>query len=266
VVLFRRLKALNCLQYRSFLLTTEDSNTAQPLTTWPPLPPAERRELKSFLLYEGEGLVVVSKPPGISCSGLAMTDPNCLQYRLMQYYGARVWTVHQLDADTSGVNLYALRRAVAADAQQRMHGGGAVKKYLALCHGAPEFETVEVDAPIGFVDEQQRCLGVTPRGRAARSQVTVLARHGQFAALDIRIFTGRTHQIRIHLSHLGHPLVGEHWYIDKPCDLSPRQALHAAGLRFTDGREPRQFDAPWPADLAEVAQRLGLPFDLPNPT
>ncbi len=221
-------------------------------------PPPGLERLADLFLYEDGGLVVVDKPAGIPSTGLALDDPRCLQFWLMRHYGGMIWAVHQLDADTSGVNVFAREKALVAAMKARMTAPTGVKTYFAVCHGSPAFEQREIDAPIGFLDAEETRLGVLQGGKSARSLVTVLERSGPFAALSVRIFTGRTHQIRIHLAHAGHPLVGEAWYRAPPCSLTPRQALHAAALRFEDGLEPAAFVAPLPADLRELLARLGF--------
>jgi len=133
-----------------------------------------------------------------------------------------------------------------------------VKEYVAYCHGEVPFEARDVEEPIGFLDAERTRLGVTASGRAARTRITLLERKSGFSALRIRIFTGRTHQIRIHMSYLGHPLVGEYWYREEPCTLWPRQALHARSVRFVDGLSPQGFVAPLAADLLELGGMLGF--------
>ncbi|MBI4881434.1 MAG: RluA family pseudouridine synthase [Planctomycetes bacterium] len=221
-------------------------------------PPPGLERLADLFLYEEGGLVVVDKPAGIPSTGLSLDDPRCLQFWLMRHFGGMVWAVHQLDADTSGVNVFARAKALVAAMKTRMAAATGVKRYFAVCHGAPDFDEKEIDAPIGFLDAEETRLGVTPSGKSARSLVTVLERSGAFAALSVRIFTGRTHQIRIHLAHAGHPLVGEARYRAPPCVLLRRQALHATAMRFADGLEPAAFVAPLPADLRELLVRLGF--------
>ncbi len=217
------------------------------------------RTVDDCLLHVGDGLIVVNKPPGISSTGLTLADEDCVQHHLRRRFGGMIWAVHQLDKATSGVNLFVLQRHLVARCRDAMVAGE--KTYLTLCHGRPAFDEIEIDAPIGEIDSEKRCLGVTADGRPARTRVTVLDRTDAFAALRVRLFTGRTHQIRIHLSHAGHPLVGEPWYRVPPCTLAPRQALHAWRLVLQEGTNARAFTAPIPADLDDVARRLGLRFD-----
>lgn len=221
-------------------------------------PPTELTDLESRFLHHADGLLAVDKPAGIPTSGLQLDDPRCLQFWLMRHFGDMVWAIHQLDADTSGVNLFATDKKVAAHTQRRMAAQTAAKTYLAICHGAVDLDEQEIDRPIGFLDAERKLLGVTEAGRPARSRVTVLDRSDAHSLLRVRIFTGRTHQIRIHLASLGHPLVGECWYRDPPCKLTERQALHAWSIRFEDGEEPGGLQAPVPADLGLLARAMQL--------
>ena len=214
-----------------------------------------------ILWLDGEALAY-DKPAGLSTSGLSLDDPDCLQHRLMRRFGRMVWAVHQLDKDTSGVNLFALERRAVRPLHLRMKPPGGRKLYLALVHGRPEDDRFEVDAPIGFLDEERRRLGVHPSGKPARTRFHVLARGPAHALLAVALLTGRTHQIRIHLAHAGHPLVGEPWYRHEPCRLARRQMLHAWELTLAPtGTQPeRTIRAPVPVDLCEAAQRLQVPF------
>lgn len=215
-------------------------------------------EAKSLLLERHGDLLVVNKPHGWPTSGHTLADPDCVQWLLMQEVGGMVWAAHQLDADTSGVCLFACNKKLVTQVQELLSRPETRKEYLAIVSGEPDWEEIEERSPIGRIDE--RTLGVHSAGKPARSVFRVLDRRGGFAVIAARIFTGRTHQIRIHLSHLGHPLVGEEWYANPPCKLHFRQALHARSIHFAEnGILPVDtVSAPLPADLLELAERLGL--------
>lgn len=210
-------------------------------------------DLDARIIYQGEGLLVVNKPYNIPTSGRTLDDDDALQYWLMQRQGDKVWAVHQLDADTTGVNLFVTRKQLVATMQQAL--SASVKTYLAVVHGEPSWDKQVCRAAIGEVDA--RSLGVTEHGRTAHSEFTVLAKAAGFALLKAQIFTGRTHQIRIHLAHLGHALVGEEWYRSTPCHLHPRQALHAHSVSIYQP-DQRTFVAPLAPDLQQLCQRLNL--------
>ncbi len=208
------------------------------------------------MLVESDGLLIVDKPPGLPTSGRHLEDPDCLQFWLMDRHGGMVWAVHQLDADTSGVNVFATRKPLVPELQARLRSPNGEKIYLAIVHGDPRWDRANCTEPIGLVGE--RSLGVHPAGRPAHSAFAVVDRTEHHAMVEARLFTGRTHQLRIHLAHLGHPLVGEEWYRSEPCTVHPRQALHAWRVRLGPGLEPRDLHAPLAPDLVALAEALDL--------
>ena len=215
-------------------------------------------DLDSRILFETDEIVVVDKPWGVPSTGRQLDDPDSLQHVLMQRYGGMTWAVHQLDADTSGLNVFAKVRKAVPRWQARMRYPSGEKIYVAIVHGEVAADQV-IDAPIGIVaTEPTRCLGITPDGRRALTRVEVVARRDGFSILRLRIETGRTHQIRIHCSSIGHPLVGERWYREEKCHRHARQALHAADLRFDDGDKPAALHCPLASDLVELLRSLGF--------
>lgn len=217
--------------------------------------------LRGRLLHLDDELIVIDKPAGISSTGLSLDDEDCAQGRLMRCFGGMVWAAHQLDKPTSGVNVFTRSARGVERVRRAMTAPGSAKEYLAIVHGEPPFDALCVDAPIGFVDAGQHNLGIAP-GKAARTTVEVIDRRGGFGLLRACLHTGRTHQVRIHLALLGHPLVGENWYRDPPCTLAPRHALHAVRL-VLGGHASHRFETPLPDDLRVLAIGLGLD---PTPT
>ncbi|MFT5432611.1 MAG: 23S rRNA pseudouridine1911/1915/1917 synthase [Myxococcota bacterium] len=212
-------------------------------------------DIDARIVLERDGLLVMDKPSGMPTSGRRLTDTDCLQYWLMQRHGGMVWAVHQLDADTTGINLFVTEKHLVSHYHERLGHQETRKEYLAMVHGAPDWDERAVDAPIGMLDMQN--LGVTASGRTAFSTFRVLSRGPQSALVVARIRTGRTHQIRIHLSHLGHPVIGEEWYRDAPCTRHPRQALHAWRLDM-DGLN---VSIPPASDLVALAESEGLSLE-----
>jgi 23S rRNA-/tRNA-specific pseudouridylate synthase len=218
-----------------------------------PQPPPD---LEERVLFEAKGLLVVNKPPDLPSTGRSLDDSDCLQFWLIQRHGGMVWAVHQLDADTSGINVFTTEKKLVGQLKKRMRSPQGRKTYLALVHGRPSWTHRKVDAPIGFIDS--RSLGVTEEGKTASSHFSVLHHTPEHALIEARILTGRTHQIRIHLSSLGHPLIGEEWYRSSPCLSHPRQALHAWKLDLAAGPGPCSFVAPLAPDLCKLAERVRL--------
>lgn len=214
-------------------------------------------DVRAQVIGEHDGVLFLDKPAGWPTSGRTLDDARCLQHRLMTEYGKMVWAVHQLDGDTSGVNVFAARKSLVPRWQQRLRFPEARKEYLALVHG--EVRTrLRIEDPIGRRPDGS--WGVTEGGKSALTLVTPIAANARFSLLRIHLRTGRTHQIRVHLSHHGHPLVGEFWYNDAPCLLADRHMLHAWRTRFDRQQEPGLVVAAVPTDMREVATTLGVPI------
>lgn len=215
-------------------------------------------DVESAILAQVGDLLVVNKPAGWPTSGRTLDDPECVQFQLIKALGRHVWTVHQLDKDTSGLCFFALSKKLVAVLQARWSDPAMEKSYLCIAEGEPAWEQWEETAPIGEISEG--CLGVSSSGKSAHTCFEVLDRQGGFSLLRARLRTGRTHQIRIHLGHLGFPLVGEGWYRATPCERHPRQALHAWRVRFPEGvpLDRLTWEAPLAADWVELADKLGL--------
>lgn len=211
-------------------------------------------------LYHEGGVVVLDKPPGLPSTGRTLEDPHCVQFEAMSHLRRRVWAVHQLDGETSGVLVLVLKRSLVAPWQRRLTADTTAKVYLGIVHGSlPDGGAVEVDAPIGPDRRRPGSQTVTSRGRAARTTFRTLARGPAHSLIEATLHTGRTHQIRVHLEHLGTALVGEKRYGGQaPCTAHPRHALHAHRIVFGDGDRPEEFIAPLPDDLRTLRQQLGL--------
>ncbi|MBA2664295.1 MAG: RNA pseudouridine synthase [Bradymonadaceae bacterium] len=201
-------------------------------------------EFSTRILYEHDGVIAWDKPAGLAATGRTLEDPDCAQYLAMQHYRRMIWAVHQLDAETSGVLVFVRKKSLVPIWQQRLGASKTAKRYLAIVHGR--------------LDHRQRVIKEPVGGKAARSDFRVLSESAQASLLEVRIHTGRTHQIRIHLEHLGLTLFGEKRYGAAPCEEHPRHALHAASIEFGDGEEPQKLEAPLAEDMVELAARLGL--------
>jgi 23S rRNA pseudouridine1911/1915/1917 synthase len=215
------------------------------------------------ILYEDAHLLVVDKPAGMvthpAPGHSSGTLVNALLAHAPELAGvgdrARPGIVHRLDKDTSGLLVVAKDAATHAALAQQMKERAMVKRYLALVEGAMPTAEGVIDAPIGR-DPRQRLrmglLSVTSGGREARTRFRTLEEHGGRSLLEVQLETGRTHQIRVHLAAVHHPVVGDSVYGRAQRPLPPRQFLHAAHLEF---RHPATgewltFDAPLPDDLA----------------
>ncbi|MBG0790841.1 MAG: dephospho-CoA kinase [Desulfovibrionaceae bacterium] len=209
-------------------------------------------------LYEDDHLLVIDKPAGVTVHPApGEPGPTLVNFLLHQYPdmaadrsgmdGQRPGIVHRLDKDTSGVMVVArteqARLKLAADFAKRR----TRKVYLAIVHGCPEPREGVIDAPIGRHPTQKTRMAVPEKGgREARSAYKVIwtGPRGLASLVMVRIFTGRTHQIRVHMAHIGHPLLGDAVYgprenaewsrrADSLASLAPRQMLHAFYLSVT---------------------------------
>ncbi len=215
-------------------------------------------DIEPFILSRTEDLFILNKPHGWPTTGRTVEDDDCIQLHLIRYHGAMVWALHQLDADTSGICCFTSRKDWVQPIKTLWSHPETTKEYTAVVHGRPSWQSIDVDAPIGKDPTGQ--LGVHPDGKDARSHFEVIDSHNDFSLLRALISTGRTHQIRIHLQHLGHSLVGEEWYRSPPCNLHPRQALHASRLSLPTNPhfEQQIYTAPLPEDLTRLMQSLKL--------
>lgn len=251
--------------------------------TVPPPRPARllAENIPLRIVYEDDALLVIDKPPGMvvhPAPGHARgTLVNALLFHCRTLSGVggeeRPGIVHRLDKDTSGLLLVAKHdrshRHLAAQLKTRR----LQRRYLALVCGRMPASQGSVDAPIGRHPQQrQKMAVVTQHGRAARTHYQVLATSGPLSLLRLTLETGRTHQIRVHLAHLGRPVLGDpvygrgalhlphHAALERCLRTFSRQALHAEYLRFqhSEREEWLEFTAPLPEDMAALVMRLGL--------
>lgn len=212
------------------------------------------------ILVNHEGVVVVDKPPGLSSTGRDLDDPNCVQGWLMQQLRRRkVWAVHQLDRDTSGLNLFVTKKPLVPVFSEKLKLGS--KTYLAVVRGSGLDGERLVTEPIGRKRVGRRwlpCLGGQQQ-KVAKSTVRTVSSTSEHALLEVGIATGRSHQVRLHLLHLGRPILGEQQHVSPPDTSVPRQMLHAWTLDLPDvARELVGLRVDPPADFRRVMAARGL--------
>ncbi len=226
------------------------------------------------ILHEDADLIVLNKPPGLvvhpAPGHAADTLVNALLHHCTDLQGIggelRPGIVHRLDKDTSGVLVVAKNEQAVAALVAQFSAHTVEKDYLALVWGVPKKPAATVDLPIGRHPVHRKKMAITEKGRPARTRYETLAAGLLAALLRVRIETGRTHQIRVHLAHLGHPVVGDTTYgrarHGLPENLAlPRQMLHAHVLKIAhprDGR-PLAFTAPPPPDFLAAQHILTGP-------
>jgi 23S rRNA pseudouridine1911/1915/1917 synthase len=233
----------------------------------PPVPSdTQAEDIALDVLFEDDDLIVLNKPAGMvvhpAAGNWAGTVVNALLHHCPALSGIggtqRPGIVHRLDKDTSGC-LVAAKNDAAHQALARQFAGREVTKiYLALAAGKFARLSGMIDAPIGRHPVQRKKMTVVKTGgRASRTGYRVLAPFGEGTLVECTLHTGRTHQIRVHLKHLGHPLLGDEVY-GKRAGF-PRQMLHAWKLGFAHPRtgERMNFHAPIPPDFLAA----GVPAD-----
>ena len=211
------------------------------------------------IAYEDQDIVVVNKAAGVSVHpGPGHYDDTLGNFLLFHYdmegEEADFHPVHRLDRGTTGL-LVAAKHPHAQDVLRRqLHTGDFRRRYLAVCRGAPEPAAGAIDAPIGPAEGSLIRRAVRPDGLPARTRYETLAVRGERALLRLELDTGRTHQIRVHLAHIGHPLIGDFLYGEEDRALIPRPALHSwkLSLRHPITGQDLNFTAPMPADMAAL--------------
>ncbi len=272
---------------------TDPSRPVQPGLTYslaPPPPAPARPQPQAMalnILHEDADLIVLDKPAGLVVHPAPGNADGTLVNALLAHAGEelegiggekRPGIVHRLDKDTSGVMVVAKTEAAHRALSEAFASRDLGREYLALVWGVPTEAGGEVDAAIGRHQTDRKRMAVVGRG-GARSGKHALTRyrlervfHGAVALLRCRLATGRTHQIRVHLAHIGHPMVGDPVYLRRtpaaarllPDGLReellgfPRQALHATHLEFHHPitRKLLTFDTPPPNDMQALIARL----------
>ncbi len=227
------------------------------------------------VVFEDEHLLVIHKPAGLVVHPAPGNWSGTLLNGLLAHHpGAaslpRAGIVHRLDKDTSGLMVVAKTLPAMTTLVRQIAAREVRRIYLALVHGRVAWEEAAIEAPIGRDPISRLRMAVVSTGKPARTDVRQLAAwpglagdgKGTVTAVRCRLHTGRTHQIRVHLSSRGHALVADATYGGRPALGMARQALHAAELAFAHphGGQTMTFAAPLPADLAaawEVVQPGG---------
>ncbi|MDK2881991.1 MAG: rRNA synthase [Bacillota bacterium] len=237
----------------------------------PPPAPADLRPeaIPLNIVYEDEHLVVLDKPAGLVVHPAPGHPEGTLVNALLAHCGSelagiggvlRPGIVHRLDKDTSGLMVVAKSEAAHQGLSAAIKARQVERVYLALAFGELKADVSMVDAPIGRHPVQRKKMAVVERGgRPARTRLRVLERFPGYTYLEATLETGRTHQIRVHLAFIGHPVVGDPVYGRRQGNLGlKRQFLHAARLKFTHpvSGEVLSFSSPLPEELALVLARL----------
>lgn len=229
------------------------------------LPP---QDIPLDVVYEDDDVIVVNKPTGLVVHPAPGHPDGTLVNALLHHCGdslsgiggeKRPGIVHRIDRDTSGLIIAAKNDAahLALSAQLKDHS--LSRTYECLVTGNMKQDSGTVDAPIGRSSADRKKMAVVPTGRRAVTHWEVVARYPGVTHLRCRLETGRTHQIRVHMAHIGHPILGDTVYgAKKPVPGLTGQCLHAAGLRFIHPRtgEPVELHCPLPPEFTAMLQKL----------
>ena len=233
-------------------------------------------KISEHVLFENEAFIAINKPSGVLTIPDRAGAELSLKNILKQHYG-NIFTVHRLDRDTSGVVVFAKAEETHKQLSKAFESRDVQKYYLGLVLGVPAPPSGTVDAAIGEHPVKKGLMTIHKKGKASVTDYEVLENFRFFSWMRFQIHTGRTHQIRVHMKHLGHPIVCDPLYGDgKPVLLSTikkktynlskteeserpllsRLALHAWQLQFTLNNETYHIEAPLPKDLKAVLQQL----------
>lgn len=186
--------------------------------------------------YEDEHLLVVDKPAPLASQSSAGHPDNSLENALFAYAGCPedfvYRPVNRLDKGTSGLMVIAKTPHAQHRLQQQLHTEAFIREYLAVVEGIPSPAQGIIDAPIAKVDAASIRRQVTPEGRPSVTHYRVEDAHGGRALVHLRLETGRTHQIRVHMSYIGCPVCGDFLYGTELPELPERFALHSASLQL----------------------------------
>lgn len=212
------------------------------------------------IIYEDEDILIVNKPPDIVVHPSYGHPDGTLLNALMGYAAGRFspYLVHRLDKDTSGLIIFAKNEKSKISLSKQFQNRAVKKIYYAAVKGNIFENKGRIEAPLGRSPENRKIMSVNSVAKKhAISEFKVLARKADITLLEVRIITGRTHQIRSHLKFINHPVVGDKEY-GGPQNVEGksfgRQMLHSAFIAFTHPRtsKPVEFKAPLPKDMEEI--------------
>ncbi|MGT2895817.1 RluA family pseudouridine synthase [Streptococcus entericus] len=223
-------------------------------------------DLPLEIIYQDDQVAVVNKPQGMvvhpSAGHATGTLVNALLYHIKDLSSingiVRPGIVHRIDKDTSGLLMIAKTDAAHQALAEELKDKKSLRKYLAIVHGNLPTDRGVIEAPIGRSDKDRKKQAVTAKGKPALTRFQVLERFGDYSLVELTLETGRTHQIRVHMAYIGHPVAGDPAYGPKKTLAGQGQFLHAEKLGFTHptSGEEMVFTAPAPAIFQETLEKL----------
>lgn len=220
------------------------------------------------IIFEDDDLLIINKQPGIIVHPTKGHPEHTIANGLMKYMSDtdqnfKIRFANRIDMDTSGIVVVAKNSNAQNDLSSQMRKGTVVKRYIALVEGVIDEDHYEIDLPIGRPDQVSiRRTVMYEGGKDAFTEVRVLERYEGHTLTEVTLHTGRTHQIRVHLSHTGHPIAGDELY-GGSCELIGRQALHAHYIEFDHPFTHKRvsFEAPYPEDMDKAISVLSAKAD-----
>ncbi len=244
-----------------------EGETIQLEVVLPSSPFLKAEPLPLEIVFEDPYLVVINKQPGMvvhpAAGNWSGTLVNALLYHAKELSTVngpfRAGIVHRLDKETSGLLVCAKNDSVHRDLAEQFEKRKVKRTYVALVKGVVQFDQGVVDLPLGRSRTDRKKFSIQyVEGKKAVTHYEVIQRFKAFTVLRLKLDTGRTHQIRVHMAHLGHPVLGDKTY-GSPQGI-PRQALHAATLGFIHPvtKEFREFVSPVPQDMQRLIEKGSL--------
>ncbi len=237
--------------------------TATPAATGTPAK-SQLQRVEQAIIHEDRDFLVLDKPAGIASHGGSGISFGAIELLRAARPGDTLELAHRLDRDTSGVLVFARRRPALIGLQALIRDGQITKQYLALLCGSPRRAKFEVNVPLrkSTLQGGERMVRVDEAGKPALTAFRVIDSFRQASLAEVTLYTGRTHQIRVHSQHAGHPVAGDEKYGLRECNQAMRESglrrlvLHAARFEFTLGEKTYSFSAPLAVDLAAVLDVL----------
>lgn len=226
----------------------------------------EAEDIPLEIVYQDADVAVVNKPQGMvvhpSAGHTSGTLVNALMYHIKDLSGIngelRPGIVHRIDKDTSGLLMVAKNDAAHVALADELKAKKSLRKYWAIVHGNLPNDRGVIKAPIGRSDKDRKKQAVTAKGKPALTRFQVLERFGDYSLVELQLETGRTHQIRVHMAYIGHPVAGDEVYGPRKTLKGHGQFLHAKTLGFTHPRtgEVMEFSVEVPEIFQKTLEQL----------
>ena len=253
-------------QKSSYKVNIEDEieiNKIEPVETR-----IEAQDIPVPIIYEDNDIIIVNKPKGMvvhpangNLDGTLVNAILCICKGSLAGIGGEIrpGIVHRLDKDTSGIMVIAKNDKSHLNLSEQIQNRTITKKYIALVRGVISENEATIDMPISRSDKDRKKMAVNRDGKKAITHFKVIARYNNYTLLDIKIDTGRTHQIRVHMAEIGHPVIGDEVYSNGKNEFGIKgQMLHAKSLDFTHPitGEKMHFEAELPEYFKDIINKL----------